>query len=233
MRVRRLVGTAILYLVAVFPAIAQTELPAPPFTRTVIEDFESAPDWSVSTFEVDEWGEQVDDPDLDLRLQIRPGAPADMQEFEANGIVPIELDAQQSVLGLRIESSRAARHGIHIAPDQPPALEAVPVGIDIWVSGDNSDHQLQLLLLDGDEDPFAEVYLGRTNFLGWKRMSRQFRLDVPEEALPLHLGGLLLLTDPFAMGGIEYLYFDTVIMTFPAELGSAGGGNDPGGGDNQ
>ncbi len=198
-------------------AFGQSELLRLPFSRTVVEDFESLPDWTVTRFALEEWGTRIDDPELDLRVEIRPGAPADIRNFEDGGLLPVELGTQQSVLGLRIESSRAARHGILVAPVNPPVLEAVPVGIDLWVSGDNSNHELELLLLDDDGNPFAHVYLGRTNSAGWMLVSQEFRLEVPKAARPLRLGGFVLKTEPLAMQGVEYLYFDALIMTFPAE----------------
>jgi hypothetical protein len=81
--------------------------------------------------------------------------------------------------------------------------------LNAWATGENLNHDLYAVFLDSEGRPFAEVRLGRLNYLGWKRMSVAFQLSHPPGAL--FWNGFILRIDPRSIGPeAQYLYFDLV-----------------------
>jgi hypothetical protein len=126
------------------------------------------------------------------------------------------------VLGTRVDFLRRGINSFFIYPQRPIPIEGITKTVSLWVAGRNFNHQLNLLL----EDAFGryfELYIGKLNFQGWKKMT----VAVPPQAVDgihgivqrnyhynsmmgIRITGFRIDCDPMEAYGSYYIYFDAL-----------------------
>ena len=145
------------------------------------------------------------------------GSPAGKQ------VIPEEdgLNIQDKyVLGTRIDFIHRGFTNVIIYPVRPIPIEGITKTVSVWVVGRNFNHELVLLLEDFFGRPF-ELYMGKLNFQGWKKLT----VAIPPQAedgfngivqrnyhynnnLGLKITGFRLDINPWEAYGSYYVYFD-------------------------
>jgi hypothetical protein len=124
------------------------------------------------------------------------------------------------VLGTRVDFLHRGYNTITIYPMRPVPIEGITKTVSVWVAGRNFNHELSLLI----EDAFGryfELYMGKLNFQGWKKMT----VASPPQALDgihgivqrnyhynsmmgIKITGFRIDCDPMEAYGSYYVYFD-------------------------
>ncbi|MCL2833740.1 MAG: flagellar filament outer layer protein FlaA [Treponema sp.] len=131
------------------------------------------------------------------------------------------LDIQDThVLGTRVDYIHRGYTSFTLYPIRPIPIEGITKTVSIWVVGRNYNHELVLLLEDFFGRPF-ELYVGKLNFQGWKKLT----VAIPPQAedgfngivqrnyhynnqLGIKITGLRIDVDPWEAYGSYYIYFD-------------------------
>ncbi|MDR2481030.1 MAG: flagellar filament outer layer protein FlaA [Spirochaetaceae bacterium] len=74
------------------------------------------------------------------------------------------------VYGVRVDFLRRGHSSIYINSVRPIPVEGISKTISVWIAGRNYNHRLSLLITDS-RGRYFELYMGRLNFQGWKKMS--------------------------------------------------------------
>jgi hypothetical protein len=124
------------------------------------------------------------------------------------------------VLGTRIDFLHRGHTSFTLYPQRPIPIEGITKTVSVWAVGRNYNHELYLLLQDFFGRPF-ELYMGKLNFQGWKRLT----VAIPPQAedgrtgivqrnyhynnnLGIKVTGLMVKCDPMEAFGSYYVYFD-------------------------
>jgi hypothetical protein len=76
----------------------------------------------------------------------------------------------QFVLGARVDYLRRGWSSVTFYPTRPIPIEGITKTVSVWVAGRNFDHELVLQIQDFFGRNY-ELYVGKLNFMGWKRMT--------------------------------------------------------------
>jgi hypothetical protein len=76
----------------------------------------------------------------------------------------------QYVLGVRVDYLRRGMNTFTIRPIRPVPIEGITKTVSVWVIGRNFNHELTLLIQDFFGKNY-ELYMGKLNFQGWKKMT--------------------------------------------------------------
>jgi hypothetical protein len=138
---------------------------------------------------------------------------------------PIEGEADlnisdSKVLGTRIDFLRRGYTSLYVTADRPIPVEGIVKTVSVWVVGRNYNHRLNLLIQDFYGRNF-EVYMGRLNFQGWKKLTAPIP---PQQEVGMNgivqqnyhysnISGLKIIgfridCDPMEAYGAYYVYFD-------------------------
>ncbi|MDR1863664.1 MAG: flagellar filament outer layer protein FlaA [Treponema sp.] len=126
----------------------------------------------------------------------------------------------QYVLGTRVDFIHRGYTSFIIYPTRPIPIEGITKTISIWVVGRNYNHELKILLEDFFGRSF-ELYVGRLNFQGWKKLT----VAIPPQAedgisgivqrnyhynnrMGIKVTGFRIDVDPWEAYGSYYVYFD-------------------------
>jgi hypothetical protein len=126
------------------------------------------------------------------------------------------------VLGTRVDFLRRGYTDFSVYPIRPIPIEGITKTISVWVVGRNYNHVLNILVQDFFGRKY-ELYLGRLNFQGWKKMT----VAVPPQSndgvsgivqrnyhYNTHMGikiiGFRIDCDPMEAYGSYYIYFDDI-----------------------
>ncbi|MCX7656982.1 MAG: flagellar filament outer layer protein FlaA, partial [Treponemataceae bacterium] len=108
----------------------------------------------------------------------------------------------------------------YIRPLRPIPIEGITKTISVWVVGRNYNHVLKVVLQDffGRE---YELYMGRLNFQGWKKLTVAIPPQSPDgksgivqrdyhynSKMGLKIIGFKVECDPMEAYGSYYIYFD-------------------------
>jgi hypothetical protein len=124
------------------------------------------------------------------------------------------------VLGTRVDFLRRGYNSFTIFPSRPIPIEGITKTVSVWVAGRNFNHSLVLLIQDFFGRNY-EFYMGRLNFMGWKRMT----VTIPPQAddglsgvvqrnyhynnhMGIKIMGFRIDCDPLESYGSYYIYFD-------------------------
>ena len=124
------------------------------------------------------------------------------------------------VLGTRVDFLRRGYNTIFIYPTRPIPIEGITKTVSLWVAGRNFNHDLVLLLQDFFGRHY-EFYVGRLNFMGWKKLT----VTIPPQAddglsgivqrnyhftnhAGIKIAGFRIDCDPMEAYGSYYVYFD-------------------------
>jgi hypothetical protein len=124
------------------------------------------------------------------------------------------------VLGTRVDFIHRGYTSFTLSPIRPIPIEGITKTVSVWVAGRNYNHELYLLLEDFFGRPF-ELYIGKLNFQGWKKLT----VAIPPQAedglngivqrnyhynnnIGIKITGLRVNVDPWEAYGNYYVYFD-------------------------
>jgi hypothetical protein len=88
---------------------------------------------------------------------------------------PIEGEAElnipdEKVLGVRVDFLKRGSTNLYIMAARPVPIEGIVKTVSVWVAGRNYNHKLNVLIQDFYGRTF-EIYMGRLNFQGWKKLT--------------------------------------------------------------
>ena len=173
---------------------------------------------SVDKFEKDGfWRSSMSPDDGYTTTRLFYGSPAGKEPIpdeEGRGL------SDRYVLGTRVDFIHRGHSSFTIFPLRPIPIEGITKLVSVWVAGRNYNHELKLLIEDFFGRPF-ELYVGKLNFQGWKRMT----VAIPPQAedgrngivqrnyhynnnLGLKIRGFRIDVDPMEAYGNYYIYFD-------------------------
>jgi hypothetical protein len=143
-----------------------------------------------------------------------PGAKTPIEGEQDLGI------ADNLVLGTRVDFLRRGHTSLYIRAMRPIPVEGLTKTISVWVAGRNYNHRLFLLIEDFYGRSF-EIYMGRLNFQGWKKMVAAIP---PQQEVGMNgivqqnyhysnisgikVTGFRIDCDPSEAFGTYYVYFD-------------------------
>jgi hypothetical protein len=173
---------------------------------------------SVDKFEKDGYWRSTMSPDNGYTTtRLFEGGPAGKEPIpEEDGLdIP-----DRYVLGTRVDFIHRGHADFTLYPMRPIPIEGVTKTVSVWVVGRNYNHELYLLLQDYFGRHF-ELYMGKLNFQGWKRLT----VAIPPQAddgkngivqrnyhynnqLGIKITGLRVNCDPSEAFGNYYIYFD-------------------------
>jgi hypothetical protein len=124
------------------------------------------------------------------------------------------------VLGTRVDFLRRGYNSFTIYPTRPIPVEGITKTVSVWVAGRNFNHELTLLIQDFF-GRYYEFYMGKLNFMGWKKMT----VTIPPQAddglsgvvqrnyhynnhMGIKIMGFRVDCDPLESYGSYYIYFD-------------------------
>jgi len=145
------------------------------------------------------------------------------------------------VLGVRVDFIRRGTNSITVYPQRPIPIEGITKTVSVWVAGRNFNHSLNLLLEDSLGRHF-ELYIGKLNFQGWKKLTVAIPPQAPDGIHGIvqrnyhyvHLMGIRIIgfridCDMMEAYGSYYIYFDdlrAVTDLFAEDLKDADDMND-------
>jgi hypothetical protein len=216
-------------IIAVFILIgsfiyAQTEVGGPDPQRLGIESAQQMlKEVSVDKFEHDGfWRSTMSSDEGYVTSRLFAGSPAGKEPIpdEANLGIP-----DQYVLGTRVDFLRRGYNSFTIYPTRPIPIEGITKTVSVWVAGRNYNHDLVLLIQDFF-GRYYEFYMGKLNFMGWKKMTAV----IPPQAddgfsgvvqrnyhynnnMGIKIVGFRIDCDPVETYGSYYIYFDDLRAT--------------------
>jgi hypothetical protein len=216
---KRYISIVILFSAAGFLLAQQNEIGSPNAERIGIDSAQQKlKEVSIEKFEHEGyWRSTISSDTGYATTRLFNGGPAGKEP------VPEEegLDIPDTrVLGTRIDFLHRGHTSVTIYPIRPIPVEGITKTVSLWVVGRNFNHNLNILLQDffGRE---YELYVGKLNFQGWKRMT----VAVPPQAedgrngivqrnyhynnqMGLKITGFRIDCDPMEAYGSYYVYFD-------------------------
>lgn len=124
------------------------------------------------------------------------------------------------VFGVKVDFLRRGHASIYMTTTRPVPIEGITKTISVWVAGRNYNHKVHLLVNDSRGHLF-ELYMGRLNYQGWKKMT----VSIPPQQSGGENGiiqndfhytsnggvsvvGFRIEVDPMEAYGTYYVYFD-------------------------
>ena len=124
------------------------------------------------------------------------------------------------VLGARVDYLRRGYNSFTLRPIRPIPIEGVTKTVSVWVVGRNFEHNLKLLIQDFYGRNY-EIYMGKLNFQGWKKMTVAIPPQSPDgvngviqrsyhynNQMGIRITGFRIECDPMEAYGNYYIYFD-------------------------
>jgi hypothetical protein len=203
---------------------AQQEIGGPDPTRLGIETAQQMiREISVDKFEHDGfWRSSMSSDEGYITTRLFVGSPAGKEPIQDEAAFSIP---DQYVLGSRIDFLRRGHNSFTVYPTRPIPVEGITKTVSVWVAGRNYNHDLVLLIQDFFGRNY-EFYMGRLNFMGWKRMT----VTIPPQAddglsgvvqrnyhynnhMGIKIMGFRIDCDPMESYGSYYVYFDDLRAT--------------------
>jgi hypothetical protein len=221
---RNFLIVAIFLFIGSFIYAQQREIGSPDPERLGIESAQQMlKEVSVDKFEHDGfWRSTMSSDEGYATSRLFAGSPSGKEQIPDEAELNI---SDKYVLGTRIDFLRRGYNSFTIYPTRPIPIEGITKTVSLWVAGRNYNHDLTLLI----EDFFGrkyEFYIGKLNFMGWKRMT----VTIPPQAedglsgvvqrnyhYNNHMGikvlGFRIDCDPLEAYGSYYIYFDDLRAT--------------------
>ncbi|MDR0511570.1 MAG: flagellar filament outer layer protein FlaA [Treponema sp.] len=172
---------------------------------------------SVDRFEREGFWRATMSPDTGfVTTRLFRGRPLGIQPIPAEEGLNIPNDY---VLGARVDFIRRGFTHFTFYAQRPIPIEGITKTVSVWVVGRNANHELYLLI----EDMFGrhfELFMGRLNFQGWRRLTVAIppQLDegrgIVQRSAHHHLDagisirGFRVHANPWEAFGQYYIYFD-------------------------
>jgi hypothetical protein len=172
---------------------------------------------SVDKFEFDGyWRSTMSSDEGYTTTRLFDGAPAGKTPLEEEEGLDIP---DRYVLGTRVDFLRRGHNSFTLYPVRPIPIEGITKTVSVWVVGRNFNHDLSLLVQDFFGRKF-ELYMGKLNFQGWKRLT----VAIPPQSgdgngivqrsyhynnqMGIKIIGFRINCDPLEAYGSYYVYFD-------------------------
>jgi len=198
---------------------AQTEIGAPNPEKVGVESAQQKlKEVSIDKFEqAGFWISKMSSDEGFTTTRLFEGSPAGKQP------IPEEKDLNipdKYVLGTRVDFLRRGYNTFTLLPLRPIPIEGITKTISVWVVGRNYNHTLKILIQDffGRE---YELYLGKLNFQGWKKLTVAIPPQAPDgrngivqrdyhynSQMGIKVIGFKVECDPMESYGSYYLYLD-------------------------
>ncbi len=213
---KRALIAAVLVVVAAF-AFAQEEVGTPdPEMIGIDAAQQKLREVSVERFEnAGFWLSDMSSDEGYTTTRLFEGGPSAKEVLEGEEDVP-----DRYVLGTRIDYLRRGYSSFYIYPIRPIPIEGITKTVSVWVVGRNYNHSIYLVLQDFFGRDF-ELYMGKLNFQGWKKLTVAIPPQSPDGKNGIvqrdyhyntHMGlkvlGLRVYCDPIEAYGSYYIYFD-------------------------
>ena len=124
------------------------------------------------------------------------------------------------VLGTKVDYLRRGYNTFTIRPIRPIHIEGITKTVSMWVVGRNFNHEIVLLIQDFFGRNY-EIYMGRLNFQGWKKLTVAIPPQSPDgvngvnqrsyhynNQMGIKIMGFRIHCDPLEAYGSYYVYFD-------------------------
>jgi len=98
-----------------------------------------------------------------------PGGPGTDKKIPIQEEASVGNISDENVFGTKVDFVRRGYTSIYINGMRPIPVEGITKQIMVWVAGRNFNHKLYVLIEDS-RGKYFELYMGRLNFTGWKRM---------------------------------------------------------------
>jgi hypothetical protein len=215
---KRLIIFALLFSAAVL-VFAQNEVGEPDPNRLGIESAQQQlKEVSVDKFENDGfWRSSMSTDEGYTSSKLFEGSPSGKEAIPEEEGMDIP---DNYVLGTRIDYLRRGYSSFTIRPIRPIPIEGITKTVSVWVAGRNFNHEIRLLIQDFFGRHY-EIYMGRLNFQGWKKLT----VAIPPQSfdgingvvqrnyhynnqMGLKITGFRINCDPLETLGSYYIYFD-------------------------
>ena len=211
--------TVLIVLFAAAGLFAQQEIGEPDAQQLgILEAQQKLKEISVDKFEFEGYWKatmSTDEGYTTARLfEGSPGAKVPVREEEGLNI------PDKYVLGVRIDFLRRGINSFTIYPQRPIPIEGITKTVSVWIAGRNFNHSLNLLLEDSRGRTY-ELFIGKLNFQGWKKMTVAIPPQAPDGIHGIvqrnyhypHLMGIRIVgfrvdCDMMEAYGSYYIYFD-------------------------
>jgi hypothetical protein len=216
---KRIFITLLILFLAGFLCAQQNEVGAPNAERIGVDAAQQQlKEISIDKFEHDGyWFSAMSTDEGFTTSRLFNGAPQDKVPLEEEEGLNIP---DQYVLGTKVDFLRRGHTSVTISPIRPIPIEGITKTISVWVVGRNYNHELKILLQDFFGRPF-ELYLGKLNFQGWKKLTVAIPPQAPDgingivqrnyhynNQLGIKITGFRIDCDPMETYGTYYIYFD-------------------------
>ena len=215
---KRLLMIAVFVMVAVGMVYAQTGVGEPdPYELGIDAAQQQLKEVSVDKFEHDGfWRSKMSGDEGYTTSRLFAGAPADKEPIPDEEGMDIP---DRYVLGTKVEYLRRGYNSFTIYPMRPIPIEGITKTVSMWVVGRNFNHEIKLLVQDYFGKNY-EIYMGKLNFQGWKKLTVAIPPQTVEgtgviqrsyhynNQMGLKIIGFRIDCDPMEAYGIYYLYFD-------------------------
>jgi hypothetical protein len=203
---------------------AQTEIGGPDPQRLGIESAQQMlKEISVDKFEHDGfWRSTMSSDEGYAASRLFSGSPAGKEPILEEAGLNIQ---DQYVFGTRVDFLHRGYNSFRIYPTRPIPIEGITKTVSVWVAGRNYNHDLTLLIQDFF-GRYYEFYMGKLNFMGWKKMTAV----IPPQAddgfsgvvqrnyhynsnMGIKIVGFRIDCDPLETYGSYYIYLDDLRAT--------------------
>jgi hypothetical protein len=216
---KRFIFIALFILIAVGMVCAQDAIGDPdPYMIGVDSAQQQLKEVSVDKFEAEGfWFSHMSSDEGYTSSKLFVGGPSGKEPIpEEEGMnIP-----DQHVFGTRVDYLRRGYNSFTIRPVRPIPIEGITKTVSVWVAGRNFNHDLVLLIQDYFGRNY-EIYVGKLNFQGWKKMT----VAIPPQStdgvngviqrsyhynnqMGIKIMGFRIDCDPLEAYGNYYIYFD-------------------------
>jgi hypothetical protein len=215
---KRLLLIAFFVFVAVSMIYAQTAVGEPdPYELGIDSAQQQLKEVSVDKFEVDGfWRSSMSSDEGYATSKLFIGGPAGKEAIPDEEGMDIP---DKYVLGTRVDYLRRGYNSFTIRPLRPIPIEGITKTVSVWIVGRNFNHELKLLIQDFFGKNY-ELYVGKLNFQGWKKLTVAIPPQAPNGSgiaqlsyhynnqMGIKITGFRIDCDPMEADGNYYIYFD-------------------------
>lgn len=208
-----------LFLIAAGLVFAQQEIGEPnPESIGIDSAQQQLKEVSVDKFEHDGfWRSSMSGDEGYVTSRLFSGGPSAKEAIpdEAGMDIP-----DQYVLGTRVDYLHRGYSSFTVYPTRPIPIEGITKTVSMWIVGRNFNHEIKLLIQDYFGRDY-EVYMGKLNFQGWKKLT----VAIPPQPddgvngvvqrsyhynnqMGIRITGFRIDCDPMEAYGNYYIYFD-------------------------
>jgi hypothetical protein len=206
-------------LLIVTPAFAQQEVgESDPYMIGIDSAQQQLKEVSVDKFETEGfWYSTMSSDEGYTASRLFWGAPASKEPIPEEEGMDIP---DNYVLGTRVDYLRRGYNSFTIRPIRPIPIEGVTKTVSMWIIGRNFNHDIQLLIQDFFGRNY-EIYMGKLNFQGWKKLTVAIPPQNPDgvngviqrsyhynNQMGIRITGFRIDCDPMEAFGSYYIYFD-------------------------